>query len=228
MKRICLLTLGLTLTLALTGCGTAPTEPSQATQPTPSPTPEIIRPSEPVNTESAPPAPVESAPALPPEPTAAMFRFEGLDAALFDGAYRAYFDQEWISSFADFPRIVLPHINVLGTYEDGRITYYVCDIMYKLHYYDEETKRFDDNTGSLATHCRIGLVDNGDGTYTVESGLLPPSGGQYGSVMKEVFGPLDELYQAYTAEDGVGLDAVRSFPSSEELWEMYREAANIQ
>lgn len=98
----------------------------------------------------------------------------------------------------------------------------------KLLYYDEETERFDDNTGSLATPCRIGLVDNGDGTYTVESGLLPPSGGQYGSVMKEVFGPLDELYQAYTAEGGVGLDAVRSFPSSEELWEMYRKAANFQ
>lgn len=228
MKRICLLTLGLTLTLALTGCRTAPTEPSQAAQPTPSPSLEIILPSEPASTESLPPASVESAPALPPEPAADMFDFEGLDAALFDGAYRAYFDQEWITSFADFPRIVLPHINVLGSYADGGITYYVCDIMYKLHYYDEETERFDDNTGSLATPCRIGLVDNGDGTYTVESGLLPPSGGQYGSVMKEVFGPLDELYQAYTAEDGVGLDAVRSFPSSEELWEMYREAVNIQ
>lgn len=228
MKRICLLTLGLTLTLALTGCGTALTEPSQAAQPTPSPSLEIILPSEPASTESLPPAPVESAPALPPEPAADMFDFEGLDAALFDGAYRAYFDQEWITSFADFPRIVLPHINILGTYEDGGITYYVCDIMYKLHYYDEETKQFDDMAGSLATPCRIGLVDNGDGTYTVESGLLPPSGGQYGSVMKEVFGPLDELYQAYTAEDGVGLDAVRSFPSSEELWEMYREAVNIQ
>ena len=79
MKRICLLTLGLTLTLALTGCGAAPTEQSQAIPPTPSPTPEIILPSEPANTESAPPAPVETAPALPPEPTAAMFRFEGLD-----------------------------------------------------------------------------------------------------------------------------------------------------
>lgn len=228
MKRICLLTLGLTLTLALTGCRTAPTEPSQAAQPTPSPSLEIILPSEPASTESLPPAPIESAPALPPEPAADMFDFEGLDAALFDGAYRAYFDQEWITSFADFPRIVLPHINVLGSYADGGITYYVCDIMYKLHYYDEETKRFDDNTGSLATPCRIGLVDNGDGTYTVESGLLPPSGGQYGSVMKEVFGPLDELYQAYTAEGGVELEAVRSFPSSEELWEMYREAVNIQ
>lgn len=228
MKRIYLLTLGLTLTLVLTGCGAAPTEPSQATQPTPSPTPKIILPSEPASTESLPPAPVESAPALPPEPAADMFDFEGLDAALFDGAYRAYFDQEWITSFADFPRIVLPHINVLGSYADGGITYYVCDIMYKLHYYDEETKRFDDMAGSLATPCRIGLVDNGDGTYTVESGLLPPSGGQYGSVMKEVFGPLDELYQAYIAEDGVGLDVVRSFPSSEELWEMYRKAANIQ
>jgi len=30
----------------------------------------------------------------------------------------------------------MPHINVLGTYEDGGITYYVCDIMYKLHYYN--------------------------------------------------------------------------------------------
>lgn len=92
MKRICLLTLGLTLTMALTGCGAAPTEPSQTTQPTPSPTPEIILPSEPASTESPPPAPVESAAALPPEPTVDMFGFECLDAALFNGAYRAYFD----------------------------------------------------------------------------------------------------------------------------------------
>lgn len=228
MKRICLLTLGLTLALALTGCGATPTEPSQAIPPTLSPTPEIILPSEPVNTESAPPAPVESAPALPPEPMAAMFRFEGLDAALFDGAYRAYFDPEWITPFADFPRIVLPHINVLGTYEDGGITYYVCDIMYKQHYYDEDTKQFDDKAGSLATACRIGLAGNGDGTYTVESGLLPPSGADYSRVLREVFGPLDELYQQYTSDNAGALTPIRSFPSSEELWEMYRKAANIQ
>ena len=166
-------------------------------------------------------------PALPLEPTADMFGFEGLDAALFAGAYDAYFGQKWVASFEDFPRIVLPHINVLGTYEDGGITYYVCDVMYKVHYYDEETKQFDDNAGSLGTPYRIGLIDKGDGTYDVKNGLMPPNGEQYGSVMKEVFGPLDELYQQYTSDNADTLEPIRVFPSSDELWEMYLKASNI-
>ena len=80
----------------------------------------------------------------------------------------------------------MPHINILNTYEDSGITYYVCDI---------QTKQFDDKAGSLATACRIGLTDNGDGTYTVKSGLLPPSGVDCSRVLWEVFDPLDELYQ---------------------------------
>ena len=230
MKRICLLTLGLTLTLALTGCGTAPTEPSQATQPTPSPSLEIILPSEPASTESLPPAPVESAQALPPEPTADMFGFEGLDAALFDGAYRAFFDQEWVAlSEAEYlRRIVLPQINVLGSYKSGDTQYYVCDILYQTHFYYKITEKFDDNAVPLTMACRIGLTDNGDGTYAVESGLLPPSGADYSRVLREVFGPLDELYQQYTSDNAGTLTPIRSFPSSEELWEMYRKAANIQ
>ena len=89
----------------------------------------------------------------------------------------------------------MPHINILNTYEDSGITYYVCDIQSKQHYYDEETKQFDDKAGSLATACRIGLTDNGDGPYTVKSGLLPPSGVDCSRVLWEVFDPLDELYQ---------------------------------
>lgn len=28
-------------------------------------------------------------------------------------------------------RIVLPQVNVLGSYEDGDVQYYVCDILYQ-------------------------------------------------------------------------------------------------
>lgn len=58
-------------------------------------------------------------PALPPEPTADMFGLEGLDTALFAEAYDTCFGQEQIVSFVDFPRVVLPRVNILGSYEDG-------------------------------------------------------------------------------------------------------------
>ena len=83
------------------------------------------------------------------------------------------------------------------------------------------------NAGSLGTPYRIGLIDKGDGTYDVKNGLMPPNGEQYGSVMKEVFGPLDELYQQYTSDNADTLEPIRVFPSSDELWEMYLKAANI-
>ena len=237
MNRPRLFLLGLTFALALTGCKAPQTGQFQRPDPTgtlpPTETPEaaITQPAETAAAESTTPAPEESNTgadaALPPEPTADMLNLEGLDAALFAGAYEAYFGQEWIASFEDFPRIVLPHINVLGAYEDGGTTYYVCDIMYKLHYYDEETKQFDDNAGSLATPCRIGLIDKGNGAYDLKDGLMPPSGGQYASVTKEVFGPLDELYQQYTSGNADTLEPVRVLPSSDELWEMYLNAAHI-
>ena len=237
MKRTYLFLLGLTLALALAGCSTSQTEPFQRPDPTNTIPPlettsvPITPPTETATIESTAPTSEESKAgahtALPPEPAADMFGFESLDEALFAGAYDAYFGQKWVASFEDFPRIVLPHINVLGTYEDGGITYYVCDIMYKVHYYDEETKQFDDNAGSLGTPCRIGLIDKGDGTYDVKDRLMPPNGEQYGSVMKEVFGPLDELYQRYTSDNADTLEPIRVFPSSDELWEMYLKAANI-
>jgi len=56
---------------------------------------------------------------------------------------------------------------------------------------------------------------------------MPPSGGQYGSVMKEVFGPLNELYQQYTSENADALEPIHVFPTSDDLWGMYLKAANI-
>lgn len=209
---------------------TEPTEPTEGILSSKEVPEESLQPSEQILTGSNAPALEEStAPngTLPSEPTAQMFHFEGLDAALFEGAYAAYYADEWVTPFVDFPRIVIPHVNVLGTYEDDGILYYVCDVMYKQHYYNENDGTFDDAVGSLATPCRIGLVDMGNGSFEVKSGRLPPNGAQYGSVMQELFGPLDNLYRKYISEDGVQ-ESIRSFPSSDEMWAMYISATGMQ
>lgn len=206
---------------------TGPTEGGLSSKEVPE---ESLQPSEQIPGGSNVPVPEESRTpngTLPFEPTAQMFHFEGLDAALFEGAYAAYYADEWVTPFVDFPRIVIPHVNVLGTYEDDGVLYYVCDVMYKLHYYNENDGTFDAAVGSLATPCRIGLVDMGNGSFEVKSGLLPPNGAQYGRVMKELFGPLDNLYQKYISEDGVQ-EVIRSFPSSDEMWAVYISATEVQ
>lgn len=131
------------------GDGSVSEESLQPTRGVPS---ESGLPSKPILSEkstSEPDGGIGMAGTLPPEPTAEMFHFEGLNTALFEGSYAAYFAQEYVTSFDDFPRIVIPHVNVLGSYEHDGVLYYVCDIMYKIHYYDTDSGTFEPTVGSL-------------------------------------------------------------------------------
>lgn len=172
------------------------------------------------------PAPSPSAPPVEPpvEPTAELLRLDGLDAALFQGVYQAYFGQGYRTTFEEFPRVVLPNVAIYGTYEEDGVQYYVGNVLYHVHYYDDQTGTFEDNVGAVHVPCRIGLRDSG-GAYEVTDAMIPPDGAGYYPAVQEIIGPLEELSQAYESGIFVGLDPLYPPLSADELWTAYTEAA---
>ena len=170
--------------------------------------------------------PPSSAPPVEPpvEPTAELLGLDGLDAALFQGAYQAYFGQEYRTTFEDFPRVVLPDVAIYGAYEEDGVQYYVGNVLYHVHYFDNQTGTFEDNAGAVHVPCRIGLRDSG-GAYEVADAMIPPDGAGYYPAVQEIIGPLEELSQAYESGIFVGLTPLYPPLSADGLWTAYTAAA---
>lgn len=170
--------------------------------------------------------PPSSAPPVEPpvEPTAELLGLDGLDAALFQGAYQAYFGQEYRTTFEDFPRVVLPDVAIYGAYEEDGVQYYVGNVLYHVHYFDNQTGTFEDNVGAVHVPCRIGLRDSG-GAYEVADAMIPPDGAGYYPAVQEIIGPLEELSQAYESGIFVGLTPLYPPLSADGLWTAYTAAA---
>ena len=164
-----------------------------------------------------------SAPApYPVEPTPKMLKLDGMEAILFEGAYAAYWSETG-ASFAELPRVVLPYVEIYGTYERDGITYYVGNLMYHIHYYDEEARAYETEPGTIYVPCRIGVTSNGD--TGAEYVLIPPDGNGYYPAVQKIIGPLKELNDAYDSGVFIGLTPLYSLPNLNDMWAAYQQTA---